>query len=175
MKISDFTQIPLGTIVPFALDDDSIPDGWLKCDGSAIPAKHATLRGLLKKEYTPNLAGRTLIGSGTAVNSIQSDGKSPNFDGPTKWTLNNTGGEYKHQLTVAEIPNHNHTINNGDFGLHRRSFDGNSDSDLPYKTKLEPAKGDRVLSGTDYNGGNGFHNTMQPYYVINYIIYAGSE
>lgn len=174
MTITDFGQVPLGTILPFVFNDSLIPDGWLKCDGRGIPDKYKTLKGLLGN-YTPNFAGRTLIGAGDANNNLQSDGTYPNFENKTYWPLGQTGGECKHKLTVSEMPSHNHTINNGDFGLHRRSFDGNSDSDLPYKTKLEPAKGDRILSGTDRTGGDGFHNTMQPYYVINYIIYAGSE
>ncbi len=170
MKINDFAQVPLGTILPFVFTDALIPDGWLKCDGGEIPQHYKTLRELLGR-YTPNFAGRTLIGSGT-VNSQQSDGTSPNFGNATYWALGKTGGEYQHQLTINEMPRHNHTINNGDFGLHHRSFDGSNDSDLPFKTKAEAS---RVLSGTDNRGGDGFHNTMQPYYVINYIIYAGSE
>ncbi|UUC45150.1 phage tail protein [Flavobacterium cerinum] len=172
MMISDFTQIPMGTILPCAFDDDSIPVGWLKCDGSKIPDKYITLKKLLKMDCTPNLAGRTLIGSGTANNNSQSDGTYPNFENKTSWPLGQTGGEYKHKLTVDEMPKHKHTINGGDFGLHVRSFKGSDDSDIPFKTHADD---NRKLYGVDAEGGDKFHNTMQPYYVINYIIYAGSE
>jgi len=170
MKINDFTQVPLGTILPFVFNDALIPDGWLKCDGSEIPGHYKTLRELLGG-YTPNFAGRTLIGSGT-VNSQQSDGTSPNFGNATYWALGKTGGEYQHQLKVNEMPRHRHTIYGGNFGLHHRSFSGSGDSDIPFKTESDL---NRRLYGTDYEGGDAYHNTMQPYYVINYIIYAGSE
>ena len=171
MTITDFTQVPLGTILPFVFNDSLIPDGWLKCDGSEIPEKYKTLRELLKG-YTPNFAGRTLIGGGISNDGRQSDGTSPNFGATTRWPLGKTGGEFQHKLTVGEMPKHGHTINGGDFGLHHRSFDGSGGSDIPFKTE---AGDGRKLRGVDTEGGDGSHNTMQPYYVINYIIYAGSE
>lgn len=171
MIITDFTQVPLGTILPFVFGDDLIPEGWLKCDGIEIPVKYKTLRELLGL-YTPNFAGRTLIGSGMVNNNRQSDGTFPNFVEGKNLKLYNTGGEYQHQLTINEMPRHQHTINKGNFGLHSRSFSGSNDSDIPFKTNAEPSK---VLSGTDSAGSDGFHNTMQPYYVVNYIIYAGGE
>lgn len=174
MKVNDFTTVPLGTILPFALDVTCIPDGWLLCDGKEIPIKYKTLRESFKIYNTPNLIGRTLIGSGMIKDSIsaQSDGKSPNFGGPASLTLGYTGGEYQHQLTINEMPRHRHTIYGGNFGLHHRSFSGSGDSDIPFKTESDL---NRRLYGTDYEGGDAHHNTMQPYYVINYIIYAGSE
>ncbi|MCC9020459.1 phage tail protein [Flavobacterium lipolyticum] len=69
-SISDFTQVPIRTIVPFAFKGDFKLDGWLICDGKEIPAKHVTLRNSLGN-YTPNLAGRTLVGTGTADDSKQ--------------------------------------------------------------------------------------------------------
>ncbi|MCC9020460.1 hypothetical protein [Flavobacterium lipolyticum] len=133
-----------------------------------------TLRNALGDVKTPNLVCRTLVGSGTVdVDFEQSDKTKANFDkNDTNWLLGRTGGEYKHQLTVAEMPSHSHTINKGNFGFHFLNFIGDS---LYAKIDIDLLKNDIPLYGTDSEGNDKGHNTMQPYYVIHYIIYAGSE
>lgn len=158
-------QVPMGTIVAFGLNDKSIPEGWLLCNGSEIPSKYQSLITALGSNQTPNLCGRTLIGTGHPTNDKQPDGTVPNFDPSNNWPLAYTGGEYKHQLTIDELAKHSHTINDGDFGLHNRSFKGSDDKDIPFKTHSD----DKLrLKGTDVSGGDGFHNNMQPYYAVNY-------
>ncbi|WP_374172943.1 phage tail protein [Flavobacterium tructae] len=174
-SISDFVQVPMGTVVAFMLKDSLIPQDWLKCDGSPIPSKYQGLIKALGSSTIPNLAGRTFVGTGTSNENQQSDGSTPNFGQHISWSLGNTGGEFGHKLTTGEMPSHNHSIYGGNFGIHHRSFSGNSDDDKPFKTNGDAGKGDTILRGTDNSGGDGSHNTMQPYYVINYIIYAGRE
>lgn len=90
--------IPTGTIMP--LLSDSVPDGWLKCDGSTYgaltyPDLFAVLPASLKtgSDFTlPNLAGRSLIGDGGS------------------YSLAASGGESTHVLSVDEMPNHGHTV-----------------------------------------------------------------
>lgn len=166
----DFGQVPMGTILAFVLSESSIPEGWLLCNGAEIPQEYSSLITALGNSITPDLCGRTLIGTGKPNNGRQDDLTSPNFDPSNIWPLGYTGGEYQHGLTINEIPAHSHTINNGNFGIHGRSFQGESDSDLPFENSGYKTP----VGGTDATGGNQPHNNMQPYYSVNYIIYAGN-
>lgn len=163
-------SVPMGTIVAFALNEASVPSGWIMCDGRVIPAQYHSLITALGSTTTPNLCGRTLIGTGKPNNGQQDDGRTPNFDPANNWPLAFTGGEYSHKLTISEIPAHSHTINQGNFGVHGGSFQGKSDDDLPF----ENSGYEYPVRGTDATGGDGLHNTMQPYYAVNYIIYTGN-
>jgi microcystin-dependent protein len=150
-------SVPLGTIVAFALSAANVPSGWLLCNGSPIPSQYQELITALASENTPNLSGGiALVGAGT-------DGSGFAFD------LYATGGERLHVLDTDEMPTHSHSVNGGDFGLHARSFIGEDDNDLPFETEASTN-----LGGTDPAGLSKPHNNMPPYYVINYIIYAGS-
>jgi microcystin-dependent protein len=146
-RIKDQTGyvMPVGTILAYA--GRAAPEGWLMCDGQTISLddKYKHLRDLIGNT-TPNLSGRALIGAGGI------------------YSLGQTGGEETHKLEIDEIPSHSHTINNGDFGIHSRSFLGSNDPDRPYKTLAQPKL------NTDNTGGGQAHNNMQPYYVVNYII-----
>jgi len=162
-RIKDKTGyiMPVGTIVAFA--GSSVPAGWLMCDGKAIPYgdEYNDLKDCLFHQrnrsrgkfpgiyYTPNLSGRTLIGAG-------------GYYSGTTYSLDQTGGEETHQLTVAEMPAHAHNYHkpkhnyghrNGGEDWSRYGHENQQDEDL-----------------TTTIGGNSSHNNMQPYYVVNYII-----
>lgn len=73
------------------------------------------------------------------------------------YTLGATGGEATHTLTVAEMPEHNHSLDyrsyntkEGEFGAYGRSWDGTGG----YLT-------------THNKGGSQPHNNMPPYIVVN--------
>ena len=170
MKIIPQTMVPMGTVVAFILNKKNIPDGWLLCDGSEIPPEYQELIVALGSSTTPNMAGRTMIGTGKPSNDAQSDGTSPNFDQKNGWPLSSTGGEQKHTLSIGEIPNHDHSINNRNFGLHARSFAGADGNDRPYVVN---PKHNIYICITDQAGGDQPHNNMQPYYAVHYIIYTG--
>ena len=163
-----FTQVPTGTIVAFAINSKDIPPGWLLCDGGTIPPQYQGLIQALGQSTTPNLCGRTLIGAGQGANGTQSDGLDPQFPTNMDGSPGYTGGEWVHKLTADELAVHAHTIHGGDFGYHGRSFEGDDDNDCPSETHP-----DHPLGGTDGAGKDVPHNTMQPYYTVNYIIYAG--
>lgn len=174
--------IPIGTILASILSSSSLPTGWLRCDGSPIPAKYSELMTLLNSNSTPNLIGRTLIGAGDVnkASTTQSDNLNPQFNvlpqvlsNGSVLQIGNTGGESVHTLQLAGMPTHSHTINqnNGGFGYHCRSFEGsNSGNDYPFETNPSTAASN---NGTDTTGGGGAHNNVQPYFVVNYIIFAG--
>jgi hypothetical protein len=88
--------------------------------------------------------GRVLIGAGTGTDS-RSESKA--------FSAGSTSGAYNHQLTVAEMPSHNHsyvvhlgTGSSGPISLHDR---------IPQQTKT-----------TGSTGGNGTHNNIQPYITV---------
>lgn len=75
-----FNLLPTGIIV--AWTGDSIPSGWLICDGT---------------NGTPDLRGRFIIGSGSG-------------SGLTVRKTGDKGGEESHLLTLDEIPTHSHSF-----------------------------------------------------------------
>ena len=140
--MSTTTNLQVGTIMPFIFD--YAPLGWLICDGQEISPQYE-LSSQIKK--TPDLRGRTLVGSGRAENSI------------TNFTLGEMGGEEKHKLSIAEMPSHDHGVT-----MAGRAKQSGRDTDCWWS---------EVPGRTEHTGGNQAHNIMQPYYVTNYIIYAG--
>ena len=162
---SEVTSTPIGAIEAFA--GSNPPSGWLICDGKVI-----------SKDTYPdlfNVIGYTYGGSGTAfqvpdlrgnvVVGYKSDDSGFN-------SLGKTGGEKTHRLTEAEMPSHKHPVTAG--------------TNMPtlgvWFTNVAAGSGWQSISGTTYNdgnrgivttsntGGNGDHNNLQPYTVLNYII-----
>lgn len=89
--------------------------------------------------------GRTLIGEGTGN------------DGSTSmtFTANSTGGEYKHKLTVDEMPSHDHYISG-----YSSAF-GTS-----YYYNLIGGVNNYGSKSTGKNGGDASHNNIQPYITV---------
>lgn len=94
--------------------------------------------------------GRTLIGEGTGNDGVMS----------REFTAGSTGGEYKHKLTVGEMPSHNHSMNIP------ISTDVLLNGGIAYQ--LTNKKTD-MLRPSDYintSGGNEYHNNIQPYITV---------
>jgi microcystin-dependent protein len=168
-------SIPLGTIVAFTLGLNNIPPGWLYCDGQSTSGY--ALYSFMK--ITPVLSGLTLIGSGGS------------------YKFGSTGGEATHTLLETEMPSHQHF----GWGEAFESNWGNNGSNIAHgisqsvdRTYRGSGKTDEdnYLYGSTFAGGNlvttidttagkaglnrgttSPHNNMQPYYVVDYIIYAG--
>ncbi|MEM7548838.1 MAG: hypothetical protein AAF363_04140 [Bacteroidota bacterium] len=79
--LNGFGTVPLGGIIMWSGDTINLPNGWALCNGN---------------NGTPNLSGRFIVGVGQSS------------DGPTNYSVNQTGGEETHTLTKAELPRHHH-------------------------------------------------------------------
>jgi microcystin-dependent protein len=155
-RIKDQTGfvMPVGSILAYY--GAKAPDGWLLCDGGVIANddKYQELKTLLGKSNTPDLRGRTLVGTGQGA-------------GLAARALGQQGGEENHQLSIAEMPSHNHYgfgegYNNywplGQVGRNNnKGSRGGVDEDNYYYN-------------TSSTGGSTPFNNMQPYHVANYII-----
>lgn len=89
--------------------------------------------------------GRVIIGAGDYTDSR---GENRSF------SRGSTGGAYRHQLTVSEMPSHRHRVSYGTTGT-----GGNDESMDPYSTG-------RPYHWTSHEGGDQPHNNMQPYIVV---------
>lgn len=149
---------PTGSISMFA--GSSAPTGYLLCDGSAVSrTTYADLFTVIGTTYgtgdgsttfnLPNLKGRVPVGR---------DANDTSFD-----VLGETGGEKSHKLVVSEMPKHTHRLSC------QRGTPGNSSWDY-----AQPGTGWNASAWnpnpTEPIGGDGYHNNLQPYIVLNYII-----
>lgn len=149
------SNLLIGEIIEYA--GESIPGGYLVCDGSAVSrTEYSELFDVIGTIYgsgdgsttfnLPDLRGRVVTGLNTT---------NSNFN-----VLGKTGGEEAHTLTVSEMPSHNHkmyspasvTVASGSsYGI----------PDLGIST-----------TPTTNTGGDQPHNNLQPYITINYLIRA---
>lgn len=85
------------------------------------------------------------------------------------FTTNSTGGEYKHLLSLNELPSHAHSPHEWSLVISEGGNSGayhmdNSHTDIVNIYKDDPRK-DR---NTSYAGGNEPHNIVQPYVTVSF-------
>ncbi|MBL7069351.1 MAG: hypothetical protein ISS34_05790 [Candidatus Omnitrophica bacterium] len=128
-------EVPTGVIVMWSGSIASIPEGWVLCDGT---------------NGTPDLRDRFIVGA------RQDDGGVAKTK--VKGTLQQTGGEHEHMLTIAEMPAHAHTIT----GVSGRPAGG----------YLACITSDQLPSpGTSSStGGDQPHENCPPFYALAFIM-----
>lgn len=103
----------------------------------------------LKGTWEQFAQGRTLVGEGTGNDGTDTQ----------TFEINSTGGEYKHKLTVDEMPNHTHK-------LQFRGGQGTQPND-PYADDKPMLQGSNDYGkNVDNTGGDGSHNNVQPYVTV---------
>lgn len=112
IAISDFFDtfsyrfVPIGAVMTFGTT--ATPAGFLLCDGSAVDrTTYASLFAVIGTNFgpgngvdtfnLPDMRGRVAVGKAASG---------------TFATINNSGGEENHTLTVDEMPSHSHSHNN---------------------------------------------------------------
>lgn len=168
----------VGEIRPYYGDPGAYPPGWHLCDGT---------------NGTPNLVGRTLLGSGSGYVRGTSGGAT------TSAATSGSGGSHSHttgsvSLTTAQLPPHAHqtTVDSGGTTtLTNSNSVGQSltnQADLNYNLRGNP--GNPQIGITSLTGSGSTHNhgststqtshthsvttsTIQPYFVCDYIMYTG--
>ena len=166
---SGYDLVPRGVIVLWHGASNAIPKGWALCDGS---------------NGTPNLSGRFVMGAGSRK-MVKYDGSTYNYYGsnvtfsPDNSPNVNHGADYV-QLTVDEMPSHNHpltvqphhhgykdkhSVNSTNRGSNTNLARDNVDNDDSRTT------GDATVDISMANiGGNDAHENRPPYYVLCYIM-----
>ncbi len=147
------SSLPKGAIIMWS--GDAAPAGWAFCNG---------------QNGTPDLQGRFILAAG-------------NGSGLTARKRGDTGGEEKHQLSLNEMPSHNHAISDpGHFHNwtgSRQEAGVDDHNNTQEFSKGDAGKADTVSKNTDSKttgisinaaGGNGAHENMPPFYVLAYII-----
>ncbi len=155
-------------IVGFA--GDSIPAGWLECDGSTHlrtdwPNLYATLDTIFIVDadhfVVPDLRGRSIVGVGSGP-------------GLTTRAMGDVGGEEAHVLTVAELASHTHT-DTGHTHVEGTATPavGAAITGVPVPSAVPSVgvtgSGSAVITNT---GSGTAHNTMHPFLAVRYIIQA---
>lgn len=153
--------LPIGSIVAFA--SDTIPNGWLLCDGSVVSrTTYSELFNAIGLNYVedgvewldeerfplPNAKGKTIVGK---------DSTDTDFN-----TLGKTSGEKTHTLTKSELPKI-------DIQTKFASSSGGDGSGLVYGTSTGSSPNNLVYN---VNYGSQAHNNLQPSLTLNYIIKA---
>jgi microcystin-dependent protein len=142
-----------GAIFPFA--GETIPNGFLLCDGSAVSrADYADLFAIIGTNYgsgdgtttfnLPDMRGRVPVGVDPAQDEFEELGQN--------------GGEKTHTLTGGEMPTHEHTESLAIAALVNGGIEAPAPVALPSTGLTGPA------------GLGQAHNNLQPFLTLNFII-----
>lgn len=165
--IASGAGVAVGTVVDYA--GTSAPSKWLFCYGQNVSrTTYSDLFTALSTTYgtgdgsttfgLPDLRGRVVAGKddmgGTSANRLT--GLSGGLNGDN---LGASGGEEAHTLTTTEMPAHTH--------------DAKGASGAGSGSHFATSSGSSSTVTSESTGTGGAHNTVQPTFILNKIIYAG--
>ena len=102
--------LPIGMVMPWFGSTSTIPEGWMRCDGSSIPNnnQHTEIRKMFEK--TPDLTGRALVGAGAkGVSTSANQTVNQSTSKPTKVPTTANAGGHTHTVTLTKNGAHSHT------------------------------------------------------------------
>jgi len=169
----------IGQIQPFGFN--FAPRGWAFCDGQLLPiAQNSALFSLIGTIYggdgrttfaLPDLRGRAALHMG-------------NGPGLSDRRIGSKGGTETTQLSILNLPSHNHT-GSGTLTAYFQPPTGGGATNNPNGASLSGSAGTNIYSNqeenvslkannvtvtTNHTGGNQAFNNMQPYLTINWCI-----
>lgn len=156
----------LGEIILSA--SGNVPSGFLACDGSAVSrTTYAALFAEIGTNYgvgdgsttfnLPDLRGRAPIGVGQG-------------SGLSNRALGDSVGNETHTLTTAQLPVHNHRLDNS-YGADLWRADGSNTGNVIPVTNVSNTVFSRLT--TENTGSGSSHNNMQPSLTTSFFIYSG--
>lgn len=150
-------KFPAGFI--FAYGSEDVPDGFLMCNGGAVPrAEYPELFAAIGTAFGKGNGSTTF----TLPNLKNKFLRGIDIFGGTY--IGETGGEAAHTLTVEEMPNHRHNL----------KLQGGSIQESSSFISWQSGSNYQLYgSATETVGGGAAHNNLPPYVTINYIISTG--
>lgn len=156
-------SLPVGVILLWSGSVDTIPSGWVLCDGT---------------NGTPNLSHKFVVGTWMIAEDV--------------YNVDATGGSETVTLTLNQIPSHTHTIDSSGSHRHgfvgdRRltsvaDYTIYDETPIAYDTQSDSDTGGHIYGTTQDGshthtigsaGSGAAHNNMPPYYALAYIMYKG--
>lgn len=103
--------------------------------------------------------GRTLVGEGSPQQNTNTlTGTITSSQMNWRFNIGDTGGEYEHQLTIAEMPSHTHKTGiSPDLGFAVKDRSVNDTANVYFA---------QTFSNSAATGLDGAHNNIQPYLVV---------
>lgn len=144
-KLASGAGFPIGGIIMWSGSIASIPSGWALCNGSS---------------GTPDLRSKFIVGA----TSDASTGVTFNADTGAvsgSYAPGNTGGEVAHQLTIAELASHNHTLSR---------YSGNNNVNSQSGRYALATTNNIGPDSTNSTGGDDYHENRPPYYALAFIM-----
>ena len=150
------SDVPVGSVVAWAGSVESIPNGYLLCEGQDLntnDTRYQDLKIAIGTQFNqagddpdlvfrvPDLKARFIVGQ----------------DRGSKYNLGDVGGSDEHVLTIDEMPSHSHTYS-------RNSTTGGGIGSQINKTQIDDQ--------TSAVGGGQAHENRPPYFALCWIIRA---